>query len=448
MIREALRARRAAPSLVGGVALAAALVCTPARAEEPYGPRRTPRAEYVFVADPDFTMEGNARTFESLGRVVFLYEEALPTFSENRVALAAGRLAKLALLDGPISYLTMVTIHEVSGHGARGRELGRSPVFTFKLPEPYRSLLSPGDEEPNFAQPRDGVRGQPDREALFVAGGVEANAVTAQWLNRRLVAMGGRAHHADLLVYGGSKIVYASSFLGGGVERGEEGPADDVAAYVAALQDRFALTGPAGRARIARRLRVSYVYNLIDPTLAFAAWGTLVDALGRGRSYSELPLPVALGHVFLPTPRFGLTPFGAEHGLDLRFAPAHDAAGRGPARARASWVGEVYGRVGTSGLATYAGVGAKVLDVPLLEDRARVGGEVDLWNQPIVDPEARAYVDRPNQWGANVGAFGRVRVFDRVGITGKLAYKSWGYAQGLPISAGLHGYVGLSFDPR
>ncbi len=431
------------------LAAAALATCTAgtARADEPSADRRAPRAEHVFVADPDFTMEGNVRTFESFGRVLFLYEKALPTWSDNAVALAAGRTAKLLFLDAPLAYLTAVTIHEVAGHGARGRELGRSPVFSFKLPEPYRSLLSPGDDEANLARSRDGIRGQPDKDVLFVMGGTEANHVTCQWLNRRLVAMGGRAHHADLLVYGVSRVAYASSFLGSDIESGSAGGSDDVAAYVDALQARFDAGGADDRRRVASRLRAGYIWNLFDPTLALSVWGTLVDALGRGRAYSELPLPQLGGLVVYPAPRFGLTPFGGEQAIDVRFAPARDRDGRGPGRAFATWVGEVYGRVGTSGLARYQGAGAKLLDVRVAEP-VRAGAELDVWNQPVVDLEARSWFDRPNRLGANVGAFGRLALFDRVGVTAKLGYKSWGHVQGLPIAAGLHGYIGLSLDPR
>ena len=72
---------------LASVLLATVLTSGAASAEPPRRP------DYVFTADPRFGMEGGVRTFGSLGRLVYRYEEALPTIvlvDEHKVT---GKLA-------------------------------------------------------------------------------------------------------------------------------------------------------------------------------------------------------------------------------------------------------------------------------------------------------------------------------------------------------------------
>lgn len=105
------------------------------------------------------------------------------------------------------------------------------------------------------------------------------------------------------------------------------------------------------------------------------------------------------------------------------------------------WVGTAYARAGSSGLASYVGAGAKLLDVSL-GSRVRVGGEVDVWRQPVIDVNALDYYDRPSSWGINGTGFGAVSIIGPLSITGKLGYKSSSFVSGLPLGDGPHGYLG------
>ncbi len=55
--------------------------------------------------------------------------------------------------------------------------------------------------------------------------------------------------------------------------------------------------------------------------------------------------------------------------------------------------------------------------------------------------------DRDNRLGANAGIHVNWKLYGQLGVVGKLAYKSKGYAMGLPLGRALHGYVGLSIAP-
>jgi hypothetical protein len=412
--------------LVAILAIAAGLSVTgDARAEDPL----------VFVGDPKMGVESTVRSTDSVARLFYRYEGVLPDtgIDESRfpgnVLGVLGRAVKLILVDEPLAELTSEISHEVGGHGGRARELGLDPTFLFYLPIVYRKVFAPSDEARAgaFTQflTRNAVEG--DRAMLGTLGGLEANYVHAWWINARIVRARGRVHHGDLLVYLASKLPYADSVYSVPPE-GDGG--NDIASYVTHLQDRFNRWRPDDRRAISRRLGAGYVWNLVDPTLFYAVYGTLVANVGQGRPVTKMPLPRIGDTTVLLSPRFALSPFGAEQTLDLFL-------GQG------SGMLDLYGRVVSSGLADAYGVGARVLGIRA-GDRTTLGAEIDLWRQPELLLDARGVFDRPQRLGLNAGAFFDVRVASIFGITGKIASKTPGWVVGQPASGGLHGYLGVS----
>lgn len=438
------------PRTLLAIAVATLSVTTSARADPggatasttPAEDAPPPRPDLVFLADPNLGMEGGTRTIESLGRIVFRYDEALPTLVEldetrpaSKVAAVLGRGVKLLFLDDPLATFEAAVIHEVFGHGARARELGGGASYRFSLPGVYCAIFSTGSDtcvSTAHATTRPGVQ---DQALAFTFGGLESNYLTAWWLNAHLVQTQGWMHHGDLLVYLRSKNAYATSFVFDGAlgSPGAGEATNDVHNYVTELQDRFNRWRPEDRSNIARRLQTAYLWNLADPTLLFAAYGTVVDTLFHGKRMTRLPLPSIGGTYVYPVPRFNLSPFGAEHYVDVFF-------GRGGA------VLDVYGRVGSSGLASYTGGGLRVLGWKPAR-AVGLGAELDVWDQPEVLPDVRGAYDRPNRFGVNVGALMDIGVIERVGVTARLAYKTSGYLMGQPLAEGVHGYVGLRVTP-
>jgi hypothetical protein len=49
--------------------------------------------------------------------------------------------------------------------------------------------------------------------------------------------------------------------------------------------------------------------------------------------------------------------------------------------------------------------------------------------------------------GASFGVYARLAVLGKLGVTGKLAYKTSGFLMGEPVGEGLYGYVGVSVEP-
>ncbi len=399
----------------------------------------SPATDLVIVADPELGMEGGVRSVDSLIRVVLRYDELLPTFvrldekrPSEKVAAVLARLLQTAAIDFPIAELLSTFTHEVYGHGARGREFDRAPVYSFQLPASYSWFLAPDDHSSHSGTTdfTSGRGGQVDQALPGNFGGIEANLTASHWMTTRLVASDGHAHHGELLAYM-AKAVYADSFLGHEIDRlGGTDTGNDVSNYVTNLQDRFNRVSAADRVSIAGRLRTAYAWNLLDPTLLFAAWSA-VRFVALGDRTSTLPMPRAYGIAMYPSTRFALSPFGAEHYLDLFFA-------------KNGIVADVYGRAGSSGLATYDGFGVRVLGWEPLPNRLGLGAELDVWTQPETLLAERNVYDRAQILGANVAAHATVYLTPRVGITGKLALKSRGYLMSEPIAGGPYGYLGVA----
>jgi hypothetical protein len=396
------------------------------------------REPLVFVADPRLGVEPSVRTLESIRRVTFRYEEALPPIhvadgAVGRVGRYLVRLVRLLFLDEPLAELASTVPHEVGGHGARGRELGLRPTYQFALPGIYRPLFSATVEQPSAAYTSYETAGivEGTRAIAGVLGGLEANYVGAWWINARIVRAGGDVSADDLLVYATSKLPYVTTFLSTSIDRRGAPSSDDVASYVSSLQDQFNGWRAEDRRRIAGRLRAGYLWNLADPTLLWSFWGTAASTLVLGERTSRMPLPHVGGFAVLLSPRFGLTPFGAEQLLDVF---ASDRRGR---------MIDVYGRVGTSGLASYYGAGARALGLRALE-RVTAGAELDVWRQPELLLDERGVFDPPERVGVNAALYGDVELVRGLAVTGKLGAKTSGYVAGLPLAGGPHGYVGVS----
>jgi hypothetical protein len=380
-------------------------------------------------------VESTVRSTDSVARLVFRYDDVLPAIpiDESRfpgnVVGVLGRGLKLILVDEPLAELTSAVTHEVGGHGGRARELGLDPTFLFYLPSVYRKVFAPNDEARSgaFTQFLTPNVIEGDRAMFGTLGGLEANYVHAWWINARIVRARGRVYHGDLLVYLASKLPYADSVYSV-PDEGDAG--NDISSYVTHLQDRFNRWRPGDRRAISQRLGAGYVWNLLDPTLFYALYGTLFANVGQGRPITKMPLPrIGDTTVFL-SPRFALSPFGAEQTLDLFLA-------------RGDRMLDLYGRVVSSGLADAYGMGARVLGIRA-GDRTRLGAELDVWRQPEILLDARGLYDRPQRLGLNAGAFFDVRVVSILGITGKIASKTPGWVMGQPASGGLHGYLGVS----
>ena len=390
------------------------------------------QTDLEFVADPAVSTDPGVLTSLSLSRILFRYDDALrgpgdaheSTVAE-RAEGVAGRAAKVLFIDAPLAATMMTISHELFGHGARAREQGLDPTFSFRLVEPYRTILGQGDGF--LGEARFERAGQSDRDLPLVFGGIEADYRAAYFLQRRFIQQRGWVHYGDMLLYAAARLSYASSLLNPG---GPTEADNDVRNYVQELQKRFNRWGDRDRESIEGQLRTAYVWNLLDPTLAYALYAVTWEHIVHGRRMSQAPLPSVGDTVFYPWKRFNLTPFGAEHYLELFVL-------------RDGVLLDVYGRAGSSRLAAYHGGGARVRGLEVAP-RLSVGAGVDAWVQPETLLHDRGVFDRELQTGGNVEGEGVVALTDRLGFTVKLAYKTRGYLAGQPLDEGAYGYAGFT----
>ncbi|MBI4818157.1 MAG: hypothetical protein HY791_17980 [Deltaproteobacteria bacterium] len=393
--------------------------------------------DLVFLGDPEFGMEAGVRTVRSFGRILFSYDAALSKRFEldesapsGRFVGMLGRLLKLAFIDGPMAQTERTLTHEVFGHGARARENGQDPSFQFSLPFPYRWIFDPNVEHGGIAL--NGRVDSLESNIPFVTGGIESSHLGAWWLSREFFVPRGRAHYSESLVYLISKVDYANvAFFGSRNDSANN--IDDVHYFIGALQERFNRWRPEDRSAIEDRLRLAWLWIFTDPTFWLALWQVGVDHAYLGNRWMSIPTLEVGGFRLYTSTRFDVSPFGAEHYVDV-FASKVDLAELG-----------FYGRVGSSGLASYWGIGGSVFGYELTSG-VELAGSVDVWNQPEILFEHRNVFVRPNVWGANVSLGGTLSVFRGVGVTAKLGVKTRGHLMGQPVDSGLYGYVGLLLD--
>ncbi|MHB8875903.1 MAG: hypothetical protein ACYC8T_19615 [Myxococcaceae bacterium] len=412
------------------LAPAAALAQPEAKAAWP----AVPKTSLLLLVDPAMSMEPGVRTLESLTPLLFAYDAELSArlaFDEStttRRALGAlGRLSKGVLLDVPLVQLEDTLVHEVFGHGARAREFGQRPLYDFRLPFPYRFLAGASTYSGLTYLARTG---RMDTDVPITAAGLEANYFQAWWTQARVLRGGGQAHYADLLRYVNEKASYLPRWASDLSQTPQGGDTSDPDAYLNQLQRRFNRYTPESRAETARALGRAYLWNAADPTLWLAVYHLLVSYGWRGERVATLPR-FHFGETWAyPGTRFNLSPFGAEHYLDL-------FAGRGERMVSA------YLRLGSSSLASYAGGGLRALGFEVYPG-VLLGGEFDLWRQPELLFEYRDAFDGRTLLGGGAALHAEVRVWGRLGVVGKLALKSRGYLMGQPLAAGPYGYLGLS----
>lgn len=404
----------------------------------PAGARTSPSlldGDLVILGDPDFGMEGGIRTVRSFGRLAFLYDEELRRLipqNEERAPVRAlgtlGRLVKLVLVDSFFVQLEFGVTHEVFGHGARGRENGLNPSFRFSLPYPYRWVLD-AKVDHGAVTLVEGHTGVLERDLLFFSGGIEANHFGAWLLQTEFLIPRRRAHYSEALLYLVSNLYYSDSAFFGLENRSSDSD-NDVQSYVTGLQERFNQWRDRDRSRVENRLKIAWLWIFADPTLWLSFWHVIVDYAFLGERWMNFPMLKLDAFRFFPGTRFNSSPFGAEHYLDL-FMLKDDL------------LFDLYGRVGSSGLASYWGAGIRAFGYKPgfgLE----LGGELDVWNQPEILFEQRNVFFRPNTWGASTAVHATWMFYCPIGITGKLGAKTQGYLMGQPVDGGVYGYVGLS----
>lgn len=218
-------------------------------------------------------------------------------------ALGVGyRLARLMLLDLPVTGLHGIVRHEVGGHGGWIRQLGGEVRdYEIELPSPYGG----GGGAVAFSFREVEAVGL----AAVVAGGLESSRLDARELEERWVA-DGRMDYREALQY----LYDVVELLGyvGDARAGPRRSGHDIENYVAVVNGA-APEGASGPAVRVGALQDAVRVELLNPTLYASLYTLLWRFLVQGDRNGPAPA-LGIGAVdVLPTVHLRLTPFGREH---------------------------------------------------------------------------------------------------------------------------------------
>ena len=416
-------------SLCGGTGLLAQ--------EVPAAPRPSGVAVPSFlplVGDPAFSMRTATADLLTLHHgITRLEDRALGThwFPERSVAGKAGgvaaRFAKLAVLDVPVDYFTVVAAHEYAGHGARYRELGISGVhYAFDAPPPYGA----GGGEASIS----GADVSVDELVAIWSGGVESHPLLQQglalrWLENREV------DYREAFLYFWATQIAMSYIQDTDGQLTPNGPDNDIQAYVRYLNfgwDRPPSPVPS-RMSVAD-LKSKSKLGIANPFAFYSIYVGLVTYLWQGKESAPLPMLRIGPGDYLPLLRTGWTPFGLEYHMEnyLRIG------------ARTALVDL---RLGDDAFhRSWGGIG---IDVHRMVDRERlrVDGGVKLWKQP----ELTSGFATPKSLGGGVGGALSLRAYRAISegaqpirAVGEIGYKTAGFVEGYPMRAGAMVMFGLA----
>jgi hypothetical protein len=373
-------------------------------------------------------------TFGAATAIAMLENRALSGVSVGPgIAIPLG-IAKTVFLDHPLAVFLLVLQHEAFGHGGRARELGSQATFRMGSPWTFNALFEGGTRFGGGAsfEPVD----SPQKRRIVFLGGTESNARAATLVERELVA--GRSAHPIQLLYFVRSRWYASQyvlrtphpvrdplgFFG-------ESNGGDVATYLGELnREYFGETGiaPDGVADTVldeyHRLRRQAWVNLADPATWLALW-TLARQSVIGADAASIYAIEWGGRRFLPILSADWMVDGGALSLEAVFSAKRGALS-GP-----RWFSFVArrGRGPAGGFWNAGGASEMVAAVKAL----RIGGELEVWNQPSS--------------GFGAGASARV-VVTRGPVRGLLVdvgAKSDGHWPGRPIDSGAFFRVGFRY---
>lgn len=384
------------------------------------------------LVDPTLSPEVGAQALRTVRAGIEAVEDrALPLrlgAEETAAGKALGvayRLGRFALLDEPLAWLTVVTQHEVFGHGARYREFGWDQTgYRIEAPFPY----GPGGGAAFFRAP-DGFTS--DARGTSALSGSHASTVLADAVLEDAFARG-RLPYRDATLY----LIAALDVSNYLVRKGEAGEAvnvrNDAASWRAHLNARAERLGLDDRVSL-EEAQATALTALLDPMLYVSAYAVAKGYLWDGAPDLDLPM-IRVGEVgYLPALRFGWGPHGGEVMLDHRLRRGDQSA-----LVRMRWA--------APSIETAWGLGASVPAGVRLGE-VTVGGALDVWSQPALrlDPLAPE-----RETGGGLGGAARATAYvplpvagGRLGAVAELGAKTAGFVGAEPLDAGPIVRVGL-----
>lgn len=392
-----------------------------------------PKVEEIRVYEPpprqykliwDQWMSGRAS-----GEGLFTLHHAWTTFEHRHIPLtfndetSAGnkllgigyRATKLASIDFLVDYLTVITTHEVFGHGFRYREMRfENNSFSVRLPPPlgvWGGFARRGNRTVNS---RTGIH---EDIAMTLAGSEGSrqlsNLIRDHWVESR------RYSYREALLY----LTSFHDFTGYLFTTPSTIGSGDPSLYLRQTNGAYGFNDPTSYPLSLEKVKRQNLLNLLNTWSMMSIYTLSRDYLWKGKDRSRLPtLSFRYGpsrHLYyLPSLRTGFAPFGMEWYGEHFF-----------------WLGrytfQVSHRHGDGRLAKWSGFGLHLFDL-IKTQRLWMGVEADAWNQPEL-----ILTDGPTAggWGGSLKVSGGLTLHNSLGLHLSLGYKTAGYLEGEVLDA-------------
>jgi hypothetical protein len=327
------------------------------------------------------------------------------------------RVGELELVWLPINYTMMVTQHEVFGHGFRVRSLwqyARVEHYKWGVPPPY----GPGGGATGYLFVPSHITTFQD--LAIASGGVEATAILANRTRLEWLQSGGIDYRESSL-YNWSQqdltnYVFATMPDDGG----------DISHYIRVLNETY----PSDHLTH-KQMKQQALVNLFDPFTYYSLYAQL-NYIFTGNSKGYIPMIPIGSYRYLPSPRYGLTPFGPEFYLENFLVKDNRPI-------------YFYLRAGHFAGSTYTGAGIEY--AYLWEKNGNsLGFRADIWHQPFANFNNRSYAieklldgeplpspPHKPQFGGALSLIARKRMTEHSSFFFQLGAKTPGFLPGEPL---------------
>lgn len=186
-----------------------------------------------------------------------------------------------------------------------------------------------------------------------------------------------------------------------------------------------------------KQLRKRAWIGFLNPFVGFAFLTATYDYALHGKKYGKLRW-INFGKIkFLPSFRFGLTPFGDETFFES-FLKKNNRAAR------------IYYRHGNPVFEKFKGAGVETFNFWKLKDRGFIDLHFDIWDQPEL---ALGRFEETYTTKEGIGGMVKINFKIKIGdlksnvlLAGQLGYKTDGYIEGEPLKKGLIFRTGIAYE--
>lgn len=274
----------------------------------------------LLAIDRDLSMRSGVANLLTAHRLVSIGEDRLLRTNwwseENltgRITGIAGRYLKMALLDLPVDYFTVVLAHEYYGHGARYREFNITDIdYGYDRPPPYGNGGGWASASINSGTITD------TELLVILTGGLEVHQQLNESLRQRWVRSGTISYREAFLYFWSWQIGF--NYVQDSVPLEQEiEHYNDPQNYIQILNRMNGYDDITALHYQLADLQTQMKVDLFDPFLFLAIYSQLTGYLWNGNPDSNMPM-LTFGTVsYLPLLRTSLTPFGLAFHLDNYF---------------------------------------------------------------------------------------------------------------------------------